>query len=124
MFWFVPSWTLQSVKMITETLFYLFGMGEDSKVTALFKSLVSGPFSIWLPCKLLTYIPAVNTLFTLYDTIFGWIFIPLGLVWGFFGGSTASVGKFATDFTECMNGSSGYYYYGTPSMKGDVTWLG
>lgn len=111
---------------MAETVFYLFGMGEDSKITALFKSVVSGPFSVWLPCKILSYIPAVRTLFTLYDTIFGWLFIPLGLVWGSFGGSTGNIATFASDFSSCMNGSSGYYYYvkGDTSIKGDVTWLG
>jgi hypothetical protein len=124
MFWFIPQWTLQSLKLLTETVFYLFGMGEDSKTTALFKSVFSGPFSIWIPYKILSYIPSISSLFGFYNTVFGFLFVPIGLLWGSSTGGDDALKTFRTDFKACMDGSSAYFRYndsaGNP-QKGEVT---
>ena len=122
MFWFIPTWTMQSVKMITETIFYLFGMGEDTKMTALFKSVFSGPFSIWVPYKLLSYIPSIHSLFGFYNTFFSFLFIPFGLMWGVWGGGDG-LDKLMEGVDTCLNGTHAYYTIEGKNEKVTITWF-
>lgn len=111
---------------MTETIFYLFGMGEDSKTNALFKSIFSGPFSIWVPYKLLSYIPSVSSLFGFYNTLFGFLFIPFGLLWGSARPNDSDFENWQKELKSCMDGSSAYFYYESAkdvTEKGTVSWF-
>lgn len=125
MFWIIPEWTAESFKMIVEGIFFMFGLGETKTSSAAYKSLITGPLSVWLSYKVFTFIPAMKKVFTLYDALFTMLLVPGMLLMGHFGFDTGlNTDDLIRNLKGCTTGDHVYFNKTSPETgKFEVNFL-